>query len=1365
MRRIAAIALGLALALAGTDARALSDSDIPEPLRPWKDWVLHGHEDINCPAMHNDAKKRFCAWPGRLELTLNDVGGRFSQDWRVFRKGWAVLPGDGKRWPQDIRVDGEPAVVSERGGAPAIRLAPGRHRIEGTFAWTRLPQSLPVPKSLGLVALSINDTTVAFPDLDEKGMLWLGERRGGSGTKTQQDALALQVFRHIDDDLPMRVTTRIKLDVSGRHREILLGPAMLDGFTPLALRAALPTRIEPDGRLRMQVRPGNWTVDLVARYPGSVQALSRPQGQAAPWPASEVWAFNAHNDLRLVEVTGAPAIDPRQTTLPPGWRKLPAYLIQPDTKLAFATKRRGNPDPVPNQLRLKRTLWLDFDGGGYSVRDAIRGKMHAGWRLEMPPPLTLGRVSVNGRDQFITRAEGSNKAGVELREGSLNLLAESRIEGRSRTLGAVGWDHDMSALDTTLYLPPGWRAFHITGMDKASTTWLQRWSMLDLFLVLIIALAISRLWRWPWGVAALAMLALTYHEPDAPRWIWLNMLAAIALLRAVPEGIFRKLLGFYRDASLLAFVVLALPFVVGQVRMAIYPQLEPGWDHWRQMSYQQGPALGRKADAGLAAALESAPSVAKPRSDSKSYRSKSKVIARNQLSNAFQFVDPSAVNQTGPGIPDWNRHAVRLYWNGPVKRDQTLGLTLMPPWMTAVWRVMGVALIGALTLLMLASRLRILLPYLRAGAATIIIGAATFIPASPPAMAADTPPPALLDELRKRLLETPACFPQCAQLPELALAITGDAMTGRLAVHAEENVAVPLPGDGRFWRLRQVRIDGKPVAAMRMDREHRLWVQVPKGRHTVEMDGTLADVATLSVPLTLRVRRVSWKSDDDWRVEGIDENGVPSAQLQLIRPQKRTDAPSKTFEPSRMPPFARVERTLALGLDWRVHTRVVRDAASQGAVTIRVPLLPGESVTTEDAKVDNGTVLVNLTPSQRAYAWSATLAREPALKLDAAKTGDWVETWQLDASPIWHLESDGIAPIFHQDPNGVWRPTWRPWPGESVTLTVSRPSGVKGQSLTIDRSVLDLRPGQRATDATLTLGLRSSQGGQHAIRLPKEVTLDSVTINGRRQPIRAREGVVTLPVAPGNQTVVLKWQANTAIGMRYKTPTIALGAASVNSRINVHVPDDRWTLFATGPTLGPAVLFWGVLLVVVAIALGLGRTSITPLNALSWGLLGVGLTQAPVPMAILIVVWLFALGARARLPETVGKITFNTVQVVLAVLTLAALGGLVFAVQHGLLGAPEMQVSGNGSHAHLLRWYQDHLDDALPEASVISVSMWFYRLLMLAWALWLAYSLLGWLRWGWSCYAANGLWRPFSLAFWRRRRRASEATPTEAGQA
>jgi len=44
-------------------------------------------------------------------------------------------------------------------------------------------------------------------------------------------------------------------------------------------------------------------------------------------------------------------------------------------------------------------------------------------------------------------------------------------------------------------------------------------------------------------------------------------------------------------------------------------------------------------------------------------------------------------------------------------------------------------------------------------------------------------------------------------------------------------------------------------------------------------------------------------------------------------------------------------------------------------------------------------------------------------------------------------------------------------------------------------------------------------------------------------------------------------------------------------------------------------------------------------------------------------------------------------------------------------------------------------------ASVVSVPIAFYRTAMLAWALWLARALLGWLRWGFESWSAGGVWR------------------------
>ena len=236
----------------------------------------------------------------------------------------------------------------------------------------------------------------------------------------------------------------------------------------------------------------------------------------------------------------------------------------------------------------------------------------------------------------------------------------------------------------------------------------------------------------------------------------------------------------------------------------------------------------------------------------------------------------------------------------------------------------------------------------------------------------------------------------------------------------------------------------------------------------------------------------------------------------------------------------------------------------------------------------------------------------------------------------------------------------------------------------------------------------------------------------------------------------MSWREPQGIGWRLRTPVVDLGTPSVNSNIQVSLASgDRWVLFTRGPSLGPAVLFWGILIAIVLVAAGLGRIDITPLTSSAWVLLAIGLSQVDIWLALTVVVWLFALGLRARFDEDTRESVFNLTQIVLVILTFASLVILFQAIQHGLLGRPDMQIAGNGSSASNLQWYADHADSLLPQASVISVPLMAYRLLMLAWALWLAFALLRWLRWAWSCFSSDGLWRSFRI-FKRRGAQQSE---------
>jgi hypothetical protein len=114
---------------------------------------------------------------------------------------------------------------------------------------------------------------------------------------------------------------------------------------------------------------------------------------------------------------------------------------------------------------------------------------------------------------------------------------------------------------------------------------------------------------------------------------------------------------------------------------------------------------------------------------------------------------------------------------------------------------------------------------------------------------------------------------------------------------------------------------------------------------------------------------------------------------------------------------------------------------------------------------------------------------------------------------------------------------------------------------------------------------------------------------------------------------------------------------------------------------------------------------------------------------------------RKQKPATDHRLSFNLTQLLLILWTAAALTCLYVSVQAGLLGIPDMQISGNGSSHSFLHWTQDRIGSTLPQPWVLSLPLFVFRILMLLWALWLAYSLLNWLRWGWQCFSEGGLWK------------------------
>jgi len=1195
-----------------------------------------------------------------------------------------------------------------------------------------------MPVEIGILALTLDGQPVESPVWDAQGFLWL--KRDASTEETDKDFLELKMNSLIEDGIPLWLRTDVELIVAGKSREEALGAILPMGWKLASVESPIPVALDDAGHLKAQVRAGKWTVQIAAFRLDHPAEIIYPPGEK-PAAAEQLVAFRAQPDFRLVEISGLPSIDVSQTPFPEKWREYPVYRWDTATPFRMDERMRGMGLQKPAGLGIDRDLWLDQDGGGLTFRDNLTGTMQQVWRLDAAAGQSLGSVRAAGQGQLITRNPQNQALGVEIRDRELNLEATGRMT-RGNVWSATGWQTNAESLNVTLNLPPGWRLFALFGADTVAGDWLTAWTLLDLFLLLLFTLAAYRMWGFRAALLGFVAFGLAYHEPGAPRYTWLVLLIPLALLRVVPAGWGRRLLLAGKWTAVLVLVLVLVPFLGKQIQQCLYPQLETvPWIY----SAQHTPRTHRDfmpagAAGGAVQVEESADSYT--RESSKWSLAGASVATRqsSRLEGNLAY-DAKARIQTGPGVPEWSWRTVRFGWNGPVTAAQTVRPILIPP---AVER--GLSLARVLLLLGLAA---VLLNARRARGTVFRHRPATVAAAvilcccGTPQARAQLPNKEMLDTLRARLTEQSDAYPNAADIPQVTLTLRERKLTMDVEIHTAIRTAVPLPGRLPAWSPVTVTLDGQPEPSLRRGDGY-LWIVLPAGVHRVNIEGLLVNLTEWQWTYQLRPRRVTIDAPG-WQVSGVRPGGVPEAQVFFSR-VRQAGAGEASYDRPNLQTAVGVERQLELGLVWQVRTTVSRLSVLGNAVSLRVPLLTGERVTTSNAVVKEGLIEVRLGAQQKEFTWQSELPVGPDLTLATRKDDAWVERWSVVTSPVWNVGIVGLAPTFELA--DVLVPVWKPWPGETVALQLTRPEAVAGATVTVGRGNHEITLGKRQRTSSLTLSLRCSLGEDFLIELPADAEATSLTSGGTSIPIRKDGAKVIVPLKPGEQEVALHWKSDTPLAFGTRAEAVRLPVASANVNTSIQVPNERWVLWAGGPLRGPAVRFWGILLGSLLTAWLLGRVARSPLRSHEWMLLAIGLAQIPLPLALVVVGWLFVLVWRGsesfqRLPAG----GHNVLQVCLIGLTACVLGIFIAIVAEGLLGSPEMFIRGNDSTRTLLRWYEARCAATLPQPFCLSVSIWWYRLLMLLWALWLAAALIRWLRWGWQQFSAGACFRRMPAKF------------------
>lgn len=589
------------------------------------------------------------------------------------------------------------------------------------------------------------------------------------------------------------------------------------------------------------------------------------------------------------------------------------------------------------------------------------------------------------------------------------------------------------------------------------------------------------------------------------------------------------------------------------------------------------------------------------------------------------------------------------------------------------------------------------------------------------------------------------------------LVIAGQELRIELEAHAAAPTTLRLPGPVDAWAPTSVRIDGAEVAGLRLGGDRTLELRLARGVTRVSLVGRVGEGFTLQLPDRPRTVRVEAR---DWVVAGWREDAPPPAALRLDRGLDGAPAPGsqpRQGAAASTAPWLEIIRRVELGLRAELVTTVRRLGPLDAPVVVQVPVVAGETPTTAGVDLLDGLVTLAFERGEGQRGWRSTFAADEvqagngSFELVATSRAGLFEAWELSCSVLWRCEASGLVPLGRlRDGAAQW--SWRPWPGEEVAIDFARAAAAEGATATFERASVELTPGRRLRETVVDLSLRTSRGGQHHVELPPGAGLLEVAVDGAPIPLVPNDGTVTLALDPGSHQIRLALREDGGIGVLTRSPQIGLDAPAVDLHTTIAMPRDRWILAVGGPAWGPVVTMWLNWLVIALVAAALAALVPAPLTVFDWFLLGLGLSQLPLPVIAWVPLTFAALAWRRRVPGRRWW-SWNLQQLTLAGALVVAMGVLWAGIYTGLLMSPDMQVEGASSSGSTLRWYVDRsVGGELPTAWVVSLPLWCWRAVMLAWALWLASRVVRWSGWVWQRLTEGPLLAPPS---WSR-------TPTSA---
>lgn len=170
--------------------------------------------------------------------------------------------------------------------------------------------------------------------------------------------------------------------------------------------------------------------------------------------------------------------------------------------------------------RLERQVWVRFDGQGLLVHDQFSTGIRYPQRLSVREPLRLESAAGEIDQQVVLTSIEPGERGFPV-GGTATVFLESTVSGSiwySFPISPAGWD--VANAEVAIHTGPGWKVLATTGGGTGAGAWLDEWTPEHALGVLCLAAMIGFAFGWRSGMLALAGFAMAGDSAIDPKFLY-----------------------------------------------------------------------------------------------------------------------------------------------------------------------------------------------------------------------------------------------------------------------------------------------------------------------------------------------------------------------------------------------------------------------------------------------------------------------------------------------------------------------------------------------------------------------------------------------------------------------------------------------------------------------------------------------------------------------------------------------------------------------------------------------------------------------------------------------------------------------------